>query len=111
MPEQKQSGVIFSVNMSQDSKRSYFAWLLWASCCHQDVSNFFLTTKNLELLRGLPWPTPETQPCSMDLPQDEEANDKKLHRYFSGKLGGIYIAQKCSSRGAYALKDLQKYWQ
>jgi hypothetical protein len=51
---------------------------------------------------------PEIQQRSLDFPRDEEATHKKLHRYFSGKLGGIYIARKCSSTVAYALKDLQE---
>jgi hypothetical protein len=69
---------------------------------------FYSTTKNLELLKGSPWPTPEIQQRSLDFPQGEETTHKKLHRYFSGKLGGIYIAWKCSSTVAYALKDLQE---
>jgi hypothetical protein len=72
---------------------------------------FRSTTKNLELLRGLPWPTPEVQQRSLDFPQDEETTHKKLNRYFSGKHGGIYIARKCSSTVAYALKDLQEHRQ
>jgi hypothetical protein len=35
---------------------------------------------------------------SSALPQDEETTQKKLHRYFSDKLGGINIAPKCSSK-------------
>jgi hypothetical protein len=69
---------------------------------------FYLTTKNLELLRGSPWPTPEIQQRSLDFPQDKETSHKKLHRYFSGKLGGIYIAWKRSSTVARALKDSQE---
>ena len=54
---------------------------------------------------------PEIQQRSFDFPQDEETTDKKLNRFFSGKLDGIYIAQKCTSTVDYALKDLQEYWQ
>jgi hypothetical protein len=78
---------------------------LGTSSRHQ---RFYSTTKNLELLRGSPWPTPEIHQRSLDFPQDEETTHKELNRYFSGKLDGIYIARKCSSTVAYALKDLQE---
>ncbi len=72
------------------------------------VSTILFDDKNLELLRGSPWPTPEIQKCSLDFPEDEQTTHKKLHRYFNGKLGGIYVAPKCTLEVAYALKDLQE---
>jgi len=62
------------------------------------TSTILFDDKKLELLKGLPLPTPEDQQCPLDSPQDEETTHQKLHRYFSRKLSGIYIALKCSSK-------------
>jgi hypothetical protein len=67
-----------------------------------------LDDKNLELLRGLPWPCQSFKMTSWTLPQDEETIWKNLHRYFSDKLDGIYVPLKCPSRSHRFLEGLHE---